>query len=97
MLCGGVTVYSPLKYHGAGTTAKKVGIVGYEQHKRKSNKYWRKLRKKEKENPNKIKSTGHERRRNKPLPFFFIFVYLFVCLFDCLRNFSELGDWATLA
>jgi len=28
MLCGGVTVYSPLKYHGAGTTAKKVGIIG---------------------------------------------------------------------
>eukprot|EP00026_Physarum_polycephalum_P010765 Phypoly_transcript_10944.p1 GENE.Phypoly_transcript_10944~~Phypoly_transcript_10944.p1 ORF type:complete len:358 (-),score=62.91 Phypoly_transcript_10944:95-1168(-) len=28
MMCGGVTVYSPLKYHGAGTTAKHVGIVG---------------------------------------------------------------------
>ncbi|GAA5890530.1 hypothetical protein JCM6882_002951 [Rhodosporidiobolus microsporus] len=28
MLCGGVTVYSPLKQYGAGTTAKDVGIVG---------------------------------------------------------------------
>ncbi|WVQ81668.1 hypothetical protein IAT38_003793 [Cryptococcus sp. DSM 104549] len=28
MLCGGVTVYTPLKQYGAGTTAKKVGIVG---------------------------------------------------------------------
>ncbi|KAK4686082.1 hypothetical protein P7C73_g4051, partial [Tremellales sp. Uapishka_1] len=28
MLCGGVTLYSPLKQYGAGTTAKKVGIVG---------------------------------------------------------------------
>lgn len=28
MMCGGVTVYSPLKFNGAGTTAKKVGIVG---------------------------------------------------------------------
>jgi D-arabinose 1-dehydrogenase-like Zn-dependent alcohol dehydrogenase len=28
MLCGGVTVYSPLKRYGAGTTAKNVGIVG---------------------------------------------------------------------
>lgn len=28
MLCGGVTVYSPLKQYGAGTTAKNVGIVG---------------------------------------------------------------------
>lgn len=28
MLCGGVTVYSPLKKNGCGTTAKRVGIVG---------------------------------------------------------------------
>ncbi|SGY39878.1 BQ5605_C003g02289 [Microbotryum silenes-dioicae] len=28
MLCGGVTVYSPLTQYGAGTTAKDVGIVG---------------------------------------------------------------------
>ncbi|GAA6043000.1 hypothetical protein JCM8097_003881 [Rhodosporidiobolus ruineniae] len=28
MLCGGVTVYSPLKQYGAGKTAKDVGIVG---------------------------------------------------------------------
>jgi D-arabinose 1-dehydrogenase-like Zn-dependent alcohol dehydrogenase len=28
MLCGGATVYSPLKQYGAGTTAKDVGIVG---------------------------------------------------------------------
>ncbi|PRP87762.1 zinc-binding alcohol dehydrogenase [Planoprotostelium fungivorum] len=28
MLCGGITVYSPLKHNGAGTTAKNVGIVG---------------------------------------------------------------------
>jgi len=28
MMCGGVTVYSPLKRNGAGTTAKRVGIVG---------------------------------------------------------------------
>jgi len=28
MLCGGVTVFSPLKKYGAGTTAKDVGIVG---------------------------------------------------------------------
>lgn len=28
MLCGGATVYSPLKEYGAGTTAKDVGIVG---------------------------------------------------------------------
>jgi D-arabinose 1-dehydrogenase-like Zn-dependent alcohol dehydrogenase len=27
LLCGGITVYSPLKYHGAGP-GKKVGIVG---------------------------------------------------------------------
>lgn len=27
-LCGGVTVYSPLKKYGAGTTAKDVGIIG---------------------------------------------------------------------
>lgn len=27
-LCGGVTVYSPLKRHGAGKTAKDVGIIG---------------------------------------------------------------------
>lgn len=26
--CGGVTVYSPLKQYGAGTTAKDVGIIG---------------------------------------------------------------------
>jgi alcohol dehydrogenase (NADP+) len=28
MMCGGVTVFAPLKKYGAGTTAKKVGIVG---------------------------------------------------------------------
>ncbi|PRP87209.1 zinc-binding alcohol dehydrogenase [Planoprotostelium fungivorum] len=28
MMCGGVTVYSPLKKYGAGTTAKKVGVIG---------------------------------------------------------------------
>jgi alcohol dehydrogenase (NADP+) len=28
MLCGGVTVYGPLKKGGCGTTAKRVGIVG---------------------------------------------------------------------
>ena len=28
MLCGGVTVYSPLKKYGAGTTAKEVGVIG---------------------------------------------------------------------
>lgn len=28
LMCGGVTVYSPLKQYGAGTTAKDVGIVG---------------------------------------------------------------------
>jgi len=28
LLCGGVTVYSPLKAYGAGTTAKNVGIIG---------------------------------------------------------------------
>jgi len=28
MLCGGVTVYSPLKQYGAGTERKNVGIVG---------------------------------------------------------------------
>ncbi|GAA6023448.1 hypothetical protein JCM10207_004417 [Rhodosporidiobolus poonsookiae] len=28
MLCGGVTVYSPLKAWGCGTTAKDVGIIG---------------------------------------------------------------------
>jgi len=28
MLCGGVTVYSPLKRYGAGTKAKQVGVVG---------------------------------------------------------------------
>ncbi|ORY47097.1 putative alcohol dehydrogenase [Leucosporidium creatinivorum] len=28
MLCGGVTVYSPLVQYGAGTTAKDVGIIG---------------------------------------------------------------------
>ena len=27
MLCGGITVYSPLKHHGCGPR-KKVGIVG---------------------------------------------------------------------
>ncbi|KAK8847355.1 hypothetical protein IAR55_005212 [Kwoniella newhampshirensis] len=27
-LCGGVTVFSPLKQYGAGTTAKDVGIIG---------------------------------------------------------------------
>ncbi|KAK4703187.1 hypothetical protein P7C70_g3028, partial [Phenoliferia sp. Uapishka_3] len=28
LMCGGVTVYNPLKKYGAGTTAKNVGIVG---------------------------------------------------------------------
>lgn len=28
MLCGGLTVYSPLAKYGAGTTAKDVGVVG---------------------------------------------------------------------
>ena len=28
MLCGGVTVYHPLKQYGAGTTAKDVGVIG---------------------------------------------------------------------
>ncbi|KAI9634512.1 chaperonin 10-like protein [Dioszegia hungarica] len=28
MMCGGVTVYTPLKQYGAGTTAKSVGVVG---------------------------------------------------------------------
>lgn len=28
MMCGGVTVFTPLKRYGAGTTAKEVGIVG---------------------------------------------------------------------
>jgi alcohol dehydrogenase (NADP+) len=28
MMCGGTTVYTPLKQYGAGTTAKDVGIVG---------------------------------------------------------------------
>ncbi|KFY41784.1 hypothetical protein V494_02797 [Pseudogymnoascus sp. VKM F-4513 (FW-928)] len=28
MMCGGVTVYAPLKRNGCGTTAKRVGIVG---------------------------------------------------------------------
>jgi alcohol dehydrogenase (NADP+) len=28
MLCGGTTVYSPLKKYGAGTTAKDVGVIG---------------------------------------------------------------------
>jgi D-arabinose 1-dehydrogenase-like Zn-dependent alcohol dehydrogenase len=28
MLCGGTTVYSPLKKYGAGTTAKNVGVIG---------------------------------------------------------------------
>jgi D-arabinose 1-dehydrogenase-like Zn-dependent alcohol dehydrogenase len=28
MLCGGVTVYSPLKQYGAGTERKNVGIAG---------------------------------------------------------------------
>lgn len=28
LMCGGVTVYSPLMHYGAGTTAKKVGIIG---------------------------------------------------------------------
>jgi alcohol dehydrogenase (NADP+) len=28
MLCGGITVYAPLKKYGAGTTAKDVGIIG---------------------------------------------------------------------
>jgi alcohol dehydrogenase (NADP+) len=28
MLCGGVTVYSPLRQYGAGTERKEVGIIG---------------------------------------------------------------------
>lgn len=28
MLCGGVTVFSPLRQYGAGKTAKDVGIIG---------------------------------------------------------------------
>ena len=28
MLCGGITVFAPLKHYGAGTTAKEVGIIG---------------------------------------------------------------------
>lgn len=28
MLCGGTTVFSPLKKYGAGTTAKDVGVIG---------------------------------------------------------------------
>lgn len=28
MMCGGTTVFSPLKQYGAGTTAKDVGVVG---------------------------------------------------------------------
>jgi len=28
MLCGGITVFGPLKHYGAGTTAKDVGIIG---------------------------------------------------------------------
>ena len=28
LMCGGVTVYSPLTQYGAGTTAKDVGIIG---------------------------------------------------------------------
>lgn len=28
MLCGGTTVYVPLKKYGAGTTAKNVGVIG---------------------------------------------------------------------
>ncbi|KAL8286123.1 hypothetical protein RQP46_004611 [Phenoliferia psychrophenolica] len=28
LMCGGVTVYSPLKQYGAGTTATEVGIIG---------------------------------------------------------------------
>jgi len=28
MMCGGVTVYAPLKEYGCGTTAKEVGIIG---------------------------------------------------------------------
>lgn len=28
LLCAGATVYSPLKEHGAGTTAKNVGVIG---------------------------------------------------------------------
>jgi alcohol dehydrogenase (NADP+) len=28
MLCGGVTVFSPLIKYGAGTTAKDVGVIG---------------------------------------------------------------------
>ncbi|WVQ78888.1 hypothetical protein IAT38_000979 [Cryptococcus sp. DSM 104549] len=28
LMCGGVTVYSPLRQYGAGTTAKDVGVVG---------------------------------------------------------------------
>jgi alcohol dehydrogenase (NADP+) len=28
MLCGGATVFTPLKQYGAGTTAQDVGIIG---------------------------------------------------------------------
>lgn len=28
MMCGGTTVFTPLKQYGAGTTAKDVGVVG---------------------------------------------------------------------
>jgi D-arabinose 1-dehydrogenase-like Zn-dependent alcohol dehydrogenase len=28
MLCGGVTVFSPLDHYGAGTKAKRVGVIG---------------------------------------------------------------------
>jgi D-arabinose 1-dehydrogenase-like Zn-dependent alcohol dehydrogenase len=28
LFCGGITVFTPLKKHGAGTTAKRVGVVG---------------------------------------------------------------------
>ena len=28
MLCGGATVYQPLRRHGAGTEAQEVGVVG---------------------------------------------------------------------
>ncbi|WVW86524.1 hypothetical protein I302_108573 [Kwoniella bestiolae CBS 10118] len=28
MLCGGITVYSPLEQYGAGTRAKRVGVIG---------------------------------------------------------------------
>ncbi|KAK9897902.1 putative alcohol dehydrogenase [Cystobasidium minutum MCA 4210] len=28
LMCGGITVYSPLMHYGAGTTRKKVGVIG---------------------------------------------------------------------